>query len=862
MIQTKDLGYNNRFWQSGLAFCFAIIVLMLVIGSGVSAFAGGNGTSVNPYQIATTADFASMGGTANVFYILNNDLDFGGGSMATGISSGDDFNGNGHLLMNGVVISQGGSYTIFQAVSPISGTVSIHDVGIVLDSGGTGGGTGIVTEADGNGMSVYLSEVFVTGGPITWSGAGQGHGVFTGGSGNTVIIGVNLGSNLQWNAGNGGGSSVFHGYSGTPGNVVQYSWATNYTNVAADVFGGQDSHPGDATGSFYNGGSTAWTGATAATLSQMQTESTYTNAGWVFNATEWKMSSPTGIWGGMPIWYNIEDPATAPPVASFTANVTSGTVPFAVNLTDTSTQTPTSWSWKDNGVQVATVQNPGLLFLTGDIGNNNITLTATNSFGSNTSAITDIQVYVPVTSVATTLSGSLTVGSNLSATNLQPAGASVNYQWVWCATSNGAYQSIPSATGPSYTVTSTYQGDYIELLASGTNFYSGSVYSVTRGPVGMAPVTPVASFTANVTSGTAPFSVQFTDTSTNSPTSWSWEINGLPFSSLENLLWVFSSVGTYNITLLATNGGGTGTSGITQFVVTPPTVTGAGIGADVASGTANAPVAVNFTAYFNTTNTAFINATPGSTAWELVSAPYGQRNISLGNYDILNPTFLAAGTYDLMATFTTNGTVGTQNETATLNYVVKGSAPQIQWTQNDYVTTVQTLTTGQTVYFSGNTAPLGQAATPFAVNVQIDRIDPVTGTAYAVLWPGCNFTSLSNGYIASVATVSPASSHSPGRWVDLSGADVSIQGSAVLNTPGTYVIYLTFEDANGGLPVDDGLQNQLIVSSAACRGRKPDYSRIRGKLGAGQYRSRMVLRHSPVRLCWMHDRTLHDHEAP
>ena len=44
-----------------------------------------------------------MGGTANVSYILNNDLDFGGGWMATGISSGDDFNGNGHLLMNGTV---------------------------------------------------------------------------------------------------------------------------------------------------------------------------------------------------------------------------------------------------------------------------------------------------------------------------------------------------------------------------------------------------------------------------------------------------------------------------------------------------------------------------------------------------------------------------------------------------------------------------------------------------------------------------------------------------------------------------------------------------------------------------------------
>ena len=125
------------------------------------------------------------------------------------------------------------------------------------------------------------------------------------------------------------------------------------------------------------------------------------------------------------------------------------------------------------------------------------------------------------------------------------------------------------------------------------------------------------------------------------------------------------------------------------------------------------------------------------------------------------------------------------------------------------------------MYFSGNTAPLGQAATPFAVNVQIDRIDPVTGTAYAVLWPGCNFTSLSNGYIDSVATVSAASSHGPGRWLDLLGADVSIQGSAVMDTPGTYVIYLTYEDANGGLPVDEGLQNQLIVSQPLVVGGNP-----------------------------------------
>ncbi len=36
------------------------------------------------------------------------------------------------------------------------------------------------------------------------------------------------------------------------------------------------------------------------------------------------------------------------------------------------------------------------------------------------------------------------------------------------------------------------------------------------------PVAPVAVFTTNVTSGTAPLDMQFTDHSTGSPTSWSW----------------------------------------------------------------------------------------------------------------------------------------------------------------------------------------------------------------------------------------------------------------------------------------------------------------------------------------------------
>ena len=116
-------------------------------------------------------------------------------------------------------------------------------------------------------------------------------------------------------------------------------------------------------------------------------------------------------------------------------------------------------------------------------------------------------------------------------------------------------------------------------------------------------------------------------------------------------------------------------------------------------------------------------------------------DISLGSYDILNPTFLQRGLYNLHGNlhYKRNGGNPKRDCRPELRGERQRTANPVdaERLRNDGADTHH----GQTVYFSGNTAPLGQAATPFAVNVQIDRIDPVTGTAYAVLWQGCNFTS-------------------------------------------------------------------------------------------------------------------------
>jgi PKD repeat protein len=84
-----------------------------------------------------------------------------------------------------------------------------------------------------------------------------------------------------------------------------------------------------------------------------------------------------------------------------------------------------------------------------------------------------------------------------------------------------------------------------------------SAYSVTG-------ATPVASFTATPTNGTSPLNVQFTDTSSNNPTSWAWDFDndGIIDSTLQNPTWTYNTDGTYTVTL--TSGNSIGNNTLTQ----------------------------------------------------------------------------------------------------------------------------------------------------------------------------------------------------------------------------------------------------------------------------------------------------------
>lgn len=72
-------------------------------------------------------------------------------------------------------------------------------------------------------------------------------------------------------------------------------------------------------------------------------------------------------------------------------------------------------------------------------------------------------------------------------------------------------------------------------------------------PVAMMAQVPAANFSANKTAGCSPVVVQFTDLSTNSPTSWYWDLGNGGSSTLQNPSASYITPGTYRIILTATN---------------------------------------------------------------------------------------------------------------------------------------------------------------------------------------------------------------------------------------------------------------------------------------------------------------------
>ncbi len=174
---------------------------------------------------------------------------------------------------------------------------------------------------------------------------------------------------------------------------------------------------------------------------------------------------------------------------------------------------------------------------------------------------------------------------------------------------------------------------------------------------------PTADFTADVTSGIAPLSVNFTDLSLDSVNTWHWDFGNGDTSVLQNPAYVYNDPGTYTVSLTVTGPGGTDTHTKTDYIDVQYPAPTAGFTAVPTSGPP--PLLVEFTDMSAGTVTSW--------SWD-----FGDGNTSM----VQNPnhTYLNPGTYTV--SLTVSGPGGNDIETKTDYINVSNLPPTADFTGN------------------------------------------------------------------------------------------------------------------------------------------------------------------------------------
>jgi PKD repeat protein len=234
-----------------------------------------------------------------------------------------------------------------------------------------------------------------------------------------------------------------------------------------------------------------------------------------------------------------------PPGTAFTGTPTSGVAPQTVVFTDQSTNTPTSWSWNFGDGQTSSAQNPSHSYSTP--GTYTVSLTATNAGGGNTLTRTS---YITVTAPAPVAAFTAAPTSGNAPLTVTFTDQSTNFPAAWSWNFGDGQTSTAQNPSHSYDSPGTYAVILTVMNAAGSDSETKIGYITATVPL------PVAAFTGTPVSGPVPLTVAFTDQSTNSPTSWSWNFGDGNMAITQNPSHTYIVQGIYTVTLTATNAGG------------------------------------------------------------------------------------------------------------------------------------------------------------------------------------------------------------------------------------------------------------------------------------------------------------------
>lgn len=200
------------------------------------------------------------------------------------------------------------------------------------------------------------------------------------------------------------------------------------------------------------------------------------------------------------------------PTANFTATPLVGAPPFEVDFTDTSTETPTSWYWDFGDGNTSTDQNPSHTYYS--TGSFNVSLQATNAYGSDWENKTDhITGYDQIVCGFEANMTYVLLGDAIKFTDTS-IGEYID-TWTWDIDDDGVVDmttenaTVYYGTMGYYTVSHTVSSS---VIGSSDTETKTNYVQVVSGPGCVA-----CNFSANVTSGQAPLTVQFGDLSTGTP---------------------------------------------------------------------------------------------------------------------------------------------------------------------------------------------------------------------------------------------------------------------------------------------------------------------------------------------------------
>ncbi len=274
------------------------------------------------------------------------------------------------------------------------------------------------------------------------------------------------------------------------------------------------------------------------------------------------------------------------PLADFNASPTTGPAPLPVQFTDLSSDSPTAWNWTFGDGGISAAQDPSHTYTVPGL--YNVTLTASNAFGSGTERK---DFYINVTSYlppdadffATPTTGPAPLAVQFTDNS---TGTITSRAWTFGdgGTSTGVNPSHTYLSAGTYTVSLNVTGP------------GGSDTETKTGYITVSPPALQADFYGTPTAGFVPHFVQFTDTSTGPHDTWNWDFGDGGTSTAQNPGHTYTSTGTYTVSLSVRMGSGTPsvktrTNYITVFAVPPPPV--AQFTANVTTG--DAPLPVQFT---------------------------------------------------------------------------------------------------------------------------------------------------------------------------------------------------------------------------------------------------------------------------